>query len=298
MSAQLAPGMAEAMAEQARLQELGPDAIAAYWSEGAREVPTEDLMIPGGAGQPQPARIYRGGDKGTLLYIHGGGWVGGSIALNDPACRSLSALSGWTVLSVSYRLAPEHPYPSGLSDCQAAFLWLFQNGPGQGLRIDRVALGGASAGGNLALALALALRHGRLAGLLLFYPVTGADFSTPSYQRDADGFGLTRARMQECFDLYDPDGLRGQDPAITPLSTPVGDIAEAWLPPTAIFAAEYNVLADDARSMAAKLEGAGVATTLHVVPGVTHGFINRGRLLPAARDSLAAAAIYLKDLQK
>lgn len=268
----------------------------AFWAEGSIDAGERELSYPAADGMPRVARHYPGQGRGTLLYMHGGGWAGGSIALNHRACRALSAQSGWDVVSVSYRLAPEHPFPAGLDDCRAALRWLAEAGPGLGLNTARIACGGASAGGNLALSLALGPREVPLAAAVLFYPVTGADFDTPSYRTYAEGFGLSRERMQHYFDLYDPGGRRGRDPDLTPLSATVDQIRSAGMPPCAIISAEYDVLADDSRQMAAHLQAASDDTTLHIEPGVTHGFINRGRLIPAAEACLTRAAQFLKAL--
>jgi len=296
----LAEGVAEA--QQTNAGFASPDAAAEYWAHGTQDTDERTLSFAGADGNMREARLYptaarrgKATSDGTLLFIHGGGWAGGSIPLNHRACRLISAQSGWDVLSISYRLAPDHPYPAGLEDCRAAYRWLRASGRANGWNIDRIALGGASAGGNLALSLALSLDYA-ISGLLLFYPVTSDDFGTDSYTRYAEGFGLGRARMQELFDLYDPGKRRATDAAITPLSTPVEVIRAAALPLTSIIAAECDVLADDSRKMALRLQDAGVPVDLHIEPGVTHGFINRGRLIPAADACLSRAATYLESL--
>ena len=291
---ELATGEAEAL----RMNDgfVSEAEAAAFWAEGSVDAGERELVYPGADGVPRRARHYPGQGRGTLLYVHGGGWSGGSIELNHRACRALAAQSGWDVVSISYRLAPEHPFPAGLSDCRAALNWVSGEGTANGLNSARIACGGASAGGNLALSLALDLHDAQLTGLVLFYPVTGADFETASYRRFAEGYGLNRARMKHLFALYDPEDRRGADPEITPLSATADRIRAARLPPTAIVSAECDVLADDSRQMAARLQEAGVATTLHIEPGVTHGFINRGRLIPAAEACLTRAAQFLKAL--
>lgn len=288
-----ATGMQEAL--RANETFTSDDEAAAYWAEAAPRVPFEDRSYPGGAGQTQRARLYRGETGApTLLYIHGGGWTGGSIELNEAATRGLVAESGWNVLSISYRLAPRHPYPAGLDDCRAALRWLKSERAALGLDNDRIALGGASAGANLALAMALDLDRDDVAGLLLYYGVFGKDFATPSYRRHEDGPVLTRTRMIEIFDLYDPDGLRDTDPRIAPLTAT--DLSH--LPPACLIAAEHDVLLDDSLRMAERFAADGVPHSLHVQPGVSHGFINRGRLVPAARDCVRRGANFLKSLNK
>lgn len=288
-----APGMEEAL----RVGDtFGSDEEAAlFWSEGAPEVPFEDTTYPGAMGQPQRARLYRGDpDAPVLLYIHGGGWCGGSIELNDPATRGMVHESGWNILSISYRLAPEHPYPAGLNDCLAAIRWLRAESGALGLREEPIALGGASAGANLAMAAGLELDPTEVSGLILFYGVFGHDVNTDSYRTYRNGPGLTQERMIEIFSLYDPEHLRGGDPLIAPLNAK----SLTGLPPACLIAAEHDVLLDDSRRMAKRLTEAGVDVEFYVEPGVTHGFINRGRLVPSARQSVGRAAAFLKRLRE
>ncbi|MCG6903296.1 MAG: alpha/beta hydrolase [Rhodobacter sp.] len=285
----LARGMQEVLAMDGRF--ASPAEAGAFWMVGGAEVATRDLSYRGGAGQDQRLRLYRGAgpEAPTLIYVHGGGWVGGSIELHDYSARGMAVAAPCNVVSLSYRFAPDHPYPAGLTDCLAAVGWLHENGPGLGLNTERLLIGGASAGANLAAAAALSRDRAVFAGLLIFYGVLGCDFDTPSYQKYRNGPGLTRARMQELFGMYDPDGQRARDPLIAPLqSDRLGD-----LPPTCIIAAEHDVLLDENRAMAEALRQAGVPTDFHIEPGVTHGFINRGRLVPAADASIARAGEFL-----
>lgn len=273
--------LAHGVAEAQRINETfaTPEDAADFWAEGTTDQGETVLSYPGGDGAARAARLYPGGGAGTLLFIHGGGWAGGSIALNHRACRHVAAQSGWDVLSISYRLAPGHPFPAGLEDCRSALRQLRA-------RTDRpIALGGASAGGNLALATALA-EDTPLACLVLFYPVCGSDFATDSYRRYGDGFGLTRARMQQLFDMYDPDARHRDNPLCVPLAADLGTLPRAM-----IISAECDVLADDSRALAARLPDA----IMHIEPGVTHGFINRGRLIQAADTCLVRAATFLRE---
>lgn len=285
---------AEGMEEEIRIAEsFASDAeAAAYWSHAAPDVATEDVSIPGAGGQSQIVRLYRGDPNApTLLYIHGGGWVGGSIPLNEASARSLCQESGWTVAAVSYRLAPTHPYPAALSDCIAIWGRLVR-------RLERLgggpiaAVGGVSAGANLALSSALSFTQHPPLGLLLFYGVFGDDFDTESYKNYAEGYGLSPARMQQLFSAYDPNDRRKDDPLIVPLKA---DLSR--LPPVCLIAAEFDVLREDSERLHDRLSKAGVPSTLHIEPGVTHGFINRGRLVPAAGRCLKRAAHFLKSIQ-
>lgn len=271
---------------------------AAFWNEGVPEVREVEEHLVVGDGGPVHVRLYRGtlGPAApVVLYIHGGGWAQGSIVQNEPAIRSLVAQSGWTVAATSYRFAPEHPFPAGLDDCMTAWKFLASRGPGLGLDPARVVISGTSAGGNLALAAALAGRRQDLpqpAGLLLFYGVFSADLATGSYRAYGDGrFGLPQARMAQYFDWYDPEGKRHQEPLITPM---LGDLA--GLPPTWLVAAELDVLHDDTIMMHERMTAAGVPCQIRRVPGVVHGFINRGKIVGAARETLAHAAAFLKGL--
>lgn len=286
-----AEGVEDAVAHEAAFTD--PAAAAGFWAVGGAEVATRDLSYPGGAGQDQRLRLYRGGDAGapTFLYIHGGGWAGGSIELHDRSARGLAVGAHCNVVSISYRLAPARPYPAGLEDTRAAARWLREKGAEHGLNPARIAVGGASAGANLAAAVALA-EPGSFGAMLLFYGVFGCDFETPSYRQYESGPGLTRARMQELFAMYDPEGRRDEDPLITPL------LSEnlASLPPTTIIAAEHDVLREENAAFAERLEASGVPVTFHVEPGVTHGFINRGRLVPSADACVDRAARLLSEL--
>jgi acetyl esterase len=263
---------------------------AAWWNEGLPDLPSiEDHEVAGPRGAV-PVRLYGSGgaEAPVLVYVHGGGWAVGSVVQNEPVIRTLAAATGWTVAAVTYRLAPEHPYPAGLDDLLAVAEWLDAQG-------SRLAWSGTSAGANLALAAALARRdRGRppALGLLLFYGVYGADLDTASYRSFGDGrFGLSRERMAHFFELYDGQGARGRDALVTPL---LADLAR--LPPTWLLAAGLDVLRDDTLALHARLVAAGVATSLRFEPGVVHGFINRGRMVGAARRSLAAAGQFLSEI--
>ena len=298
----LAPGMKEVLAAEAALSANDPpDAIRppvheaeAYWSVGAPEpVEIEDGTYTNAAGDAMALRIYRGRSdrpQPALLYIHGGGWCTGSIGLNDPATRALAVESGRTVISITYRLAPENPFPAGSDDCLAALSWVRANADAIGVLPDAIAVGGASAGANLALVSALRAGRGVFDGLVLLYGVFGADQNTDSYREFGDaGPGLTRSRMRALFNWYDPQGWRVFEPRIAPMLANL-----SGLPPAILIAAGIDVLRSDSEAMHARMTEAGVASRLSIVPGVHHGFINRGRHLPAARAALSDAAAFLR----
>lgn len=293
--AELDPDMAEAMSiEAARVGAMPPPRDldeerrrgvegTAFWNEGLPAMPVEGHHVGDVA-----VNLFRPTDNETaptLLYAHGGGWALGSVAQNEPVIRTLAQASGWNVAAPTYRLAPEHPFPAGLEDCLAVAGWLAASG-------RPWAVAGTSAGANLAIATALARRHSPPpSAMLLFYGVFGADLGTASYTEFGDGrYGLSRDRMAAFFDMYDPPGARSRDPLITPL---LGDLA--GLPSTWMVAAGLDVLRDDTMAMYERLRAAGVDTRLRVEPGCIHGFINRGRVVRAARESLAEAAEFLRQ---
>jgi acetyl esterase len=274
---------------------VNPQALR-YWSEDAPEVAAvEPMTYTDAEGKPREMVLYRGdlaAPAPVLLYIHGGGWICGGVAQNDSAIRRMVAESGWSVAAITYRLAPEYPFPAPLEDCVAAANWLAGNAESLGLDPRRLAVGGASAGGNLALATALDLPRDRFAALVLFYGVFGADFDTPSYLEFADtGPGLLRGDMRKFFDLYDPEGKSRNDPRLVPMLAELSN-----LPPTLVLAAELDVLRSDSDAMFEALTEAGVAAEYHLEPGVLHGYSNRSRMVEGSRRSLSRAASFLRSL--
>jgi acetyl esterase len=204
-----------------------------------------------------PVRTYvPEGAHGTVAYLHGGGWVLGTLDSVDAVCRALANAAHCIVVSVGYRLAPEHRYPAALEDALAV----------TGALDPPLVVAGDSAGGNLA---AIVARHQRerLAAQLLVYPVTDAGVNTPTYREFADGFGLTAAGMRRFWDLY-LDGADGLQADASPLRAT--DLA--GLPPAYVLTAEYDVLRDDGESYAQRLREAGVGVTLDRVAGAVHGF--------------------------
>jgi len=250
----------------------------------------EDFAIPGPEGQRLPLRLYRpqGGSAGplpTLLYFHGGGWVLGNLESHDVICRALAARAGFAVVSVDYRLAPEHPFPAAITDAMAALAWLAAEGPARGLDADRIAVGGDSAGGNIAAALAILDRDSgrpRIRFQLLLYPVTDIGMATASQQDFAEGYLLTRANQEWFHRQYlRPDADR-DDWRVSPLRVP----SAAGLPAACIVTAEYDPLRDEGEAYAERLRQAGVQVTLWRVPGQIHGFLAMGRAIAAAAPAL------------
>lgn len=227
-------------------------------------------------------RSYRpAGAEGVLpalLYFHGGGWVMGSIASHEPITAALALQAGIAVFSVEYRLAPEHPFPAGFSDGINALRWLTEQAAA--LRIDpgRLAIGGDSAGANLAAAIAQQCRDIPLAAQMLAYPALDDYFDTPSYHQNAEGPFLTRALAQAFWGHY----TAGQGAQGRPEIAPLRNEALQGLPPAILLVAEHDPLRDEGAAYAAKLRNAGVAVDFRHAEGMIHGFLRAASISPAA----------------
>ena len=243
-----------------------------------------------------PARLYRpSSDDGLalLVYFHGGGWVVGDLETHDATARALAAESGQAVLSVDYRCAPEHPFPAAYDDAITATRWAWEHAEELGADPERLAIGGDSAGGNLAAAVAQ-LGAVPLRFQLLVYPVTDVRCNTVSYEDFRDGPYLTRASM----DWYIAHYLSGSegtpdDPRVSPLLA--DDEALANSPPTHVVTVETDVLRDEGEAYAARLEAVGVATTLRRYEGMFHGFFALPEQIDAGREAIAEASRELRD---
>ncbi|TVS14278.1 MAG: alpha/beta hydrolase [Planctomycetaceae bacterium] len=255
----------------------------------------EDLEAPGPAGSV-PIRLYRpraDRDLPTLVYLHGGGWIMGSIATHDALCRTLCRRSDMAIASVGYRLAPEHKFPAGLEDCFAAVGWLAQQAQTLGLDAGRLTVGGDSAGANLAASVILLARERggpAIAFQLLIYPVTDFDFETPSYRENAYGFHLTRDDMIWCWRQYLANDLDGYTPLASPLR--IDDLR--GFPPAMVITAQYDPLRDEGEAYADRLAQAGVSVTRKCYAGMIHGFIRRPKQLDQAQIALDEIAATLK----
>ena len=276
-------------------------ARAAYEAgAGVLEVPrpglarVEDLRIPTSDGATIPARLYAPSSQRlpVLVYFHGGGFTIGSIASHDTLCRTLSQRSGCAVLSVGYRLAPEHRFPTAVDDAWDALQWAAREGAAFGLDPSRLAIGGDSAGGTLATVCATLARDAGLpvALQLLFYPGCAGRQTAPSHRRYHQGLVLEQAHIEYFFAQYIADADR-DDWRFAPLNTPdVEGVAPAWFG-----LAECDPLVDDGVQYADKLRAAGVAVQLEIYRGVTHEFIKMGRALPQATQAHADAAAALQQ---
>ncbi|WP_406690134.1 alpha/beta hydrolase [Saccharopolyspora sp. ID03-671] len=237
------------------------------------DIATEDRTIPGPAGSI-PVRIYTPAGEGpapVIVYFHGGGWVVGDVEICDRPVRQIANRSGAVVVSVDYRLAPEHVYPAAFDDCYAATAWVAAHAAELGGDPRLVATAGDSAGGNLAAAVALAARDRQgpdLVAQLLIYPVTDFDFTTDSYIENGEGYLLTKGSMQWFWAHY----LGAQDLGKDPCACPARADDLAGLPPAFVATAEFDPLRDEGEAYADELRSAGVPVTAKRYAGMLHGF--------------------------
>ncbi|MBS1860247.1 MAG: alpha/beta hydrolase [Actinobacteria bacterium] len=256
------------------------------------EVRALDLPGPGG---PLPSRLYvaepspAGEPAPLLVYYHGGGWVIGDLDTHDGVCRLLASAAGVRVLSVGYRLAPEHPFPQPLEDAWAAFEWAAANAGALGADPTRIAVGGDSAGGNMAAVvchMAVDAGGARPAMQLLFYPVTDSAEDTRSRQLFAAGFILTRADMEKFEAAYLPPGADASDQRISVLKCP--DLRN--LPTAYVATAGFDPLRDEGEAYALKMRDCGVRVALRRHPGLVHGFANMAAVNRTAYGAMREAA--------
>lgn len=293
-----------ARAARAPLHTLSPVQARAAYAAGcdvlevdSPQLPrVQDLSLPSRDAATLAARLYAPStDDGlpVLLYLHGGGFTIGSIQTHDILCRTLARLAGCAVLSLDYRLAPEHRFPTAFNDTCDALAWLVQYGAELGLDVQRVAVGGDSAGGTLAAASALWARDAglRLALQLLIYPGTCAHQDTDSHTRYAHGLILEKEGIDWFFGNYLPNRAERTDWRFAPLlADDVDNVAPAYF-----CLAELDPLVDEGLAYADRLRMAGVPVDLNIYQGVTHEFIKMGRALPEARQAHADLAAALRQ---
>lgn len=257
----------------------------------------EEMRIPGPGGEI-PIRVYWPSEDGplpVLVFYHGGGWVIGDLDSSDRACRMLANKVPAAVVSVDYRLAPEHRFPAAVDDSYAALEWVFRNGDRLNVDSSRIAVGGGSAGGNLAAAVALMARDRagpKLAYQVMFYPATNLfDLSTVSHRDFADGYGLTAEHIAFFRNAYLPEAVDRENPYASPL------LAETHegLPPAIVVTAGFDVLRDEGLAYAERLEAAGVPATSAHYPHMIHGFVTMDRLFAEAEDAIDAAVAGLSQ---
>jgi len=259
----------------------------------ARLDKVEDMRVPGADGTELAARRYRpvAASRGTLLYLHGGGFTIGGLETHDSLCRQLALLSGAQVLALDYRLAPEHRFPTAVDDTWAALRWLRAQGAALGFDSDRLAVGGDSAGGTLAAVAAILSRdHGLpLRAQLLITPGTTAHADTATHKLFANGFLLDAVTIEWFFEQY-IDRSQRSDWRFAPLNADSLD----GVAPACVLLAECDPLCDEGLAYADRLRLAGVEVSLELYRGMTHDFIKMGRVLDEARHAQAAAGDALR----
>jgi acetyl esterase len=256
---------------------------------------TYQLSIPSDYG-PIPARFYRA-TKGAkpcplLVYFHGGGFMLGSLTLYDTACRRLAVAGDCAVLSVDYRMAPETPFPGAVLDAYAATRWASDHAQLLNIDEEKIAVGGDSAGGNLAAVVAQIaqdLKEFTLALQVLIYPMTDQSREYPSYQRNAKGYMLTTAALHWFMDHYVPDHEDRKDPKASPMLRP----SLKGLPPALVISAEFDPLVDENEAYAKRLKEAGVQCDYVCFAGMIHPFFTLGGIVEdsAKAEGLIAAAL-------
>jgi acetyl esterase len=301
----LLAAMKERMASRSTMMDISLEEMRervtvdfAIWNEGAPALARiEDFDIPGPFGLTK-VRLYDSVSSGhnlrpVLVYFHGGGWVIGDLDTEDRSLRQLAMASDCAILSVDYTLAPEHKFPDPVTDCCSAVRWVMQNGKDLGLDALRLAIGGASAGANLALATALLLRdQNELTArfLLFYYGVFSGVTDSLSYSQFGNGdYGLGQEAMEFFLSLYLEKPEDRHHPLVSSL-----DADMVGLPPTFLSIAGLDPLRDDSRKLAEKLRKSNIPVAVREYDGVVHGFTLMGRTLDAANLAVEDAGAALR----
>lgn len=245
--------------------------------------------------RPVRVRIYRprtAQPLPALIYMHGGGWVIGSIDSHDSITAAIAADTPCVVISVDYARAPEHPFPAPMEDCRAVVAWTFANAAAIGVDPAAIFVGGDSAGGNLAAAMTIAFRDGpvRLRGQLLLYPCVDVDFQRPSYISEAQAPYLKAAEMVWFWNQYCSDAQQRENPLAVPMRCE--DLSS--LPPAFVVVAEHDPLRDDGHIYAERLKTAGVPVTFRPGLGLIHGFVRTRAVCEAAQAEHEAMTQWLR----
>src|SRR5262245_53887558 len=230
----------------------------------------------------------------ALVFFHGGGWTIGDLDTHDVVCRQLASGARCAVFSVDYRLAPEHPFPAAVDDCFFATQYVRKNANSLKVDPDRIAVGGDSAGGNLAAAIALMAREQQgpaLAYQLLIYPATDQRCEFPSHERNAEGYLLTREGIRFFRGGYLPNPADRTDWRASQLLA----ASHANLPPAFVLTAGYDPLVDEGRAYAERLAAAGVEVAYKEYPDMVHGFVLFGGVVDAANAALAECCAHLRE---
>ena len=273
----------------------------AYFSPDPPEVGESHSLVASGPHGPIPMRLYRPFGTGAadilpaLVYYHGGGWVIGDLDTHDVVCRQLANRAGCAVVSVDYRLAPEHKFPAAVDDAFAALLWVASEAAALRLDPSRLAVGGDSAGGNLTAVTTLRARDAGFTGLryqILIYPATDFAGTYESQARHEEGPILTRTNQAWFRGHY----LRSDADLADWRASPLRAASLAGLPPAYVLTAGHDPLCDEGEAYAARLEASGVAVTRRVFPGQIHGFLTMGRMIGAADIAIAEIGDALKPV--
>ncbi|MHB8189094.1 MAG: alpha/beta hydrolase [Ferrimicrobium sp.] len=287
------PSLREVPIEAARAARI---AAVSHFDHGPTMALEEDITIPTATHllrtrlyQP---RHYRGGGGSGLIYLHGGGYILGSLDERDATCRTLADHAGILVFSVDYRLAPEHPFPAGIDDAECAFEYIHSKAKRFGLDPNRLQIGGDSAGATIALAVSLRAREAAKvlpASQLLIYPMADATKEYPSRSDFASGYGLSSDSIEYFYELYVPSRADRANYLVSPLLAP----SLTGLPPTFVITAEYDPLRDEGEALVEALSNAG--TTVHHTrfPGVNHGFFSLSERIERTTVARTAAADFL-----
>ncbi len=275
-------------------QQARANAQARSRAAGPEVARVQDRTIPGPDSQLS-VRIYTPPGSGpfpALVWFHGGGWVVGDLESADATARHLTLGAGCVVVSVDYRLAPEAKFPGPAEDCYAATRWVAEHAAEIGGSGNNLAVGGDSAGGNLAAAVCLMAkdRGGPSLGMqLLVYPVTARDFQTGSYVDNAEGYNLTRDTMVWYWEQYLANDTDGTNAYAAPQQAQ--DLR--GLPPAVVITAEYDPLRDEGEAYAHRLQAVGVPTTCTRYPGMIHGFFGMSAVVDKGKDAIAQASAAL-----
>lgn len=263
------------------------DSIAKMLDPGPGVVAITDSAVPLPDGTAIPVRVIKGVDAPScvIVYLHGGGWLFGSLDEFEPVARELAVRTGSAVVLVGYRLAPEHPFPTAVDDCWAALQWVDANIEAVAGARSPVVVAGDSSGGNLAAVLAQRARARggpQLALQVLVYPVTDASTDNESYRNRENQLMLTRETMIYFWEQYAPDPTTRGSSEASPARA--GDLA--GLPPAVVLLAEHDVLHQEGLEYAEALHAAGVDVDVDVVPGQMHGFFHFVGVLPGSATGL------------
>jgi len=287
--------------EQMSPQEMRADRAAKAEAMAALAGPiqqvwrVENRTIPGPA-QPIPIRVYwpaAGKDLPALVYYHGGGWVIGTLDSVDRTMRALANASGCVIISVDYRLAPEHKFPAAVEDADAALQYVAGHAAEFGIDANRIAVGGDSAGGNLATVACLMARDRGGPGAafqLLIYPATDYHDERPSSREFAEGYLLTKTLMDYFWGLY----LRGPEDGLDPRVSPLRAESLQGLPPAMVITAECDPIRDQGEEYAQRLRESGVPISSKRYAGAIHAFFNLSGVVDAGREAIEDAGAALK----